>query len=113
MDSARNPGDHAQWLSRRAGLDQLSNRGVGWWHKVFPPTLTTALWLMPMVTQRLPQLFEGIARGYFSYTAAGKIESERAIWCSQMMDSAEKGKAFEQAIMPAQMLSQIAVLLAR
>ena len=47
-----------------------------------------------------------IARGYFSYTATEDQQASE-IWYNQMMDSAEKGKAFEQAIMPAQMLSQV------
>ncbi len=45
--------------------------------------------------------------GYFSYTATEDQLEQAKSWYNQMMDSAEKGKAFEQAIMPAQMLSQV------
>ncbi len=58
-------------------------------------------------TQRLPQLFRALLEGYFSYTATeDQLEQAKSRY-NQMMDSAEKGKAFEQAIMPAQMLSQV------
>lgn len=63
-------------------------------------------------TQRLPQLFQALLEGYFSYTATEDQLEQAKSWYNQMMDSAEKGKAFEQAIMPAQMLAS-AVLLAR
>ncbi len=58
-------------------------------------------------TQRLPQLFRALLEGYFSYTATEDQLEQAKSWYNQMMDSAEKGKAFEQAIMPAQMLSQV------
>lgn len=58
-------------------------------------------------TQRLPQLFQALLEGYFSYTATEDQLEQAKSWYNQMMDSAEKGKAFEQAIMPAQMLSQV------
>ena len=57
--------------------------------------------------QRLPQLFQALLEGYFSYTATEDQLEQAKSWYNQMMDSAEKGKAFEQAIMPAQMLSQV------
>ncbi|MBF4176343.1 pitrilysin [Lelliottia nimipressuralis] len=58
-------------------------------------------------TQRLPQLFQALLEGYFSYTATEEQLEQAKSWYAQMMDSAEKGKAFDQAIMPVQMLSQI------
>ncbi len=48
-----------------------------------------------------------LLEGYFSYTATEDQLEQAKSWYNQMMDSAEKGKAFEQAIMPAQMLSQV------
>ncbi len=58
-------------------------------------------------TQRLPQLLQALLEGYFNYTATEDQLEQAKSWYNQMMDSAEKGKAFEQAIMPAQMLSQV------
>ncbi|MFA1645695.1 MAG: pitrilysin, partial [Enterobacteriaceae bacterium] len=58
-------------------------------------------------TQRLPQLFQALLAGYFSYTPTEDQLEQAKSWYAQMMDSAEKGKAFDQAIMPVQMLSQI------
>jgi protease-3 len=58
-------------------------------------------------TQRLPQLFQALLEGYFSYTPTEDQLEQAKSWYTQMMDSAEKGKAFDQAIMPVQMLSQI------
>ncbi len=63
MDSARNQVMFAlnDYLAGLA-LDQLSNRasvgGIS-----FPPMLTTALWLMPMVTPSACRSCSGIARG--------------------------------------------------
>jgi protease-3 len=58
-------------------------------------------------TQRLPQLFQALLKGYFSYTPTEEQLEQAKSWYAQMMDSAEKGKAYDQAIMPVQMLSQI------
>lgn len=48
-----------------------------------------------------------LLEGYFSYTPTEECLSRPSSWYAQMMDSAEKGKAYDQALMPAQMLSQI------
>lgn len=58
-------------------------------------------------TQRLPQLFKALLAGYFSYTPTQEQLEQAKSWYAQMMDSAEKGKAYDQAIMPIQMVSQV------
>ena len=58
-------------------------------------------------TQRLPQLFTALLDGYFSYTPTEDQLEQAKSWYAQMMDSADKGKAYDQAIMPIQMLSQV------
>ena len=88
-------------------LDQLSNQaavgGIG-----FSTNANNGLMLNANgYTQRLPQLFKALLEGYFSYTATEEQLEQAKSWYVQMMDSAEKGKAFDQAIMPVQMLSQV------
>ena len=88
-------------------LDQLSNQasvgGIG-----FSTNANNGLMLnADGYTQRLPQLFQALLEGYFRYTAAEWQLEQAKSWYSQMMDSAEKGKAYEQAIMPVQMISQV------
>lgn len=56
-------------------------------------------------TQRLPQLFLALLEGYFSYDATDEQLAQEKSWYTQMMDTAEKGKTYEQAIMPVQMIS--------
>lgn len=46
-------------------------------------------------------------QGYFSYHTTEEQLAQAKSWYAQMMDSADKGKAYEQAIMPVQMLSQV------
>lgn len=80
-------------------LDQLSNRaavgGIG-----FSTNANNGLMLnADGYTQRLPQLFRALLAGYFSYTATEEQLEQAKSRYSQMMDSAEKGKAYEQAIM--------------
>ncbi|HDU4083427.1 TPA: pitrilysin [Klebsiella aerogenes] len=58
-------------------------------------------------TQRLPQLFTALLDGYFSYTPTEEQLEQAKSWYAQMMDSADKGKAYDQAIMPIQILSQV------
>ncbi|MGG7833228.1 pitrilysin [Klebsiella aerogenes] len=58
-------------------------------------------------TQRLPQLFTALLDGYFSHTPTEEQLEQAKSWYAQMMDSADKGKAYDQAIMPIQMLSQV------
>ena len=108
MDSARNQVMFAlnDYLAGLA-LDQLSNQasvgGIS-----FSTNANNGLMVNANgYTQRLPQLFQALLEGYFSYTATEDQLEQAKSWYNKMMDSAEKGKAFEQAIMPAQMLSQV------
>lgn len=108
MDSARNQVMFAlnDYLAGLA-LDQLSNQasvgGIS-----FSTNANNGLMVNANgYTQHLPQLFQALLEGYFSYTATEDQLEQAKSWYNQMMDSAEKGKAFEQAIMPAQMLSQV------
>ena len=108
MDSARNQVLFAlnDYLAGIA-LDQLSNQaavgGIG-----FSTNANNGLMLNANgYTQRLPQLFQALLSGYFSYTSTDEQLEQAKSWYAQMMDSAEKGKAYDQAIMPVQMLSQV------
>lgn len=108
MDSAKNQVMFAlnDYLAGIA-LDQLSNQaavgGIS-----FSTNANNGLMVNANgYTQRLPQLFEALLDGYFSYTPTEEQLEQAKSWYAQMMDSAEKGKAFDQAIMPVQMLSQI------
>ncbi len=108
MDSAKNQVMFAlnDYLAGIA-LDQLSNQasvgGIG-----FSSNANNGLMLNANgYTQHLPQLFSDLLAGYFSYTATEDQLAQAKSWYAQMMDSAEKGKAYEQAIMPTQMLSQV------
>ncbi|MFU1917203.1 pitrilysin, partial [Klebsiella pneumoniae] len=58
-------------------------------------------------TQHLPALFSDLLQGYFSYTPTEEQLEQAKSWYAQMIDSAEKGKAYDQAIMPIQMVSQV------
>jgi len=108
MDSAKNQVMFAlnDYLAGIA-LDQLSNQaavgGIS-----FSTNANNGLMLNANgYTQHLPQLFSDLLAGYFSYTPTEDQLAQAKSWYAQMMDSAEKGKAYEQAIMPAQMLSQV------
>ncbi|WP_330982833.1 MULTISPECIES: pitrilysin [Enterobacterales] len=108
MDSARNQVMFAlnDYLAGIA-LDQLSNQAA-----VGGISFSTGANNGLMVnangyTQRLPQLFDALLQGYFSYQPTEEQLEQAKSWYTQMMDSAEKGKAFDQAIMPIQMLSQV------
>lgn len=88
-------------------LDRLSNQasvgGIG-----FSTNANNGLMLNANgYTQRLPKLFTALLEGYFSYTPTEDQLAQAKSWYAQMMDSAEKGKAYEQAIVPVQMLSQV------
>ena len=108
MDSARNQvmfalNDYLAGIS----LDQLSNQaavgGIS-----FSTGANNGLMLNANgYTQRLPQLFDALLQGYFSYQTTEEQLAQAKSWYAQMMDSADKGKAYEQAIMPVQMLSQV------
>lgn len=108
MDSAKNQVVFAlnDYLAGLA-LDQLSNQaavgGIG-----FSTNANNGLMLNANgYTQRLPQLFSALLEGYFSYTPTEEQLTQAKSWYSRMMASAEKGKAFDQAIMPVQMISQV------
>ena len=108
MDSAKNQVMFAlnDYLAGLA-LDQLSNQaavgGIS-----FSTNANNGLMLNANgYTQHLPQLFKDLLAGYFSYTPTEDQLAQAKSWYAQMMDSAEKGKAYEQAIMPVQMLSQV------
>ena len=108
MDSAKNQVMFAlnDYLAGLA-LDQLSNQaavgGIS-----FSTNANNGLMLNANgYTQHLPKLFKDLLAGYFSYTPTEDQLAQAKSWYAQMMDSAEKGKAYEQAIMPAQMLSQV------
>ncbi|MGS9064151.1 hypothetical protein ACQWHL_25495, partial [Salmonella enterica subsp. enterica serovar Infantis] len=58
-------------------------------------------------TQRLPQLFLALLEGYFSYDATEEQLAQAKSGYTQMRDSAVKGNAYEQAIMPVQMISLV------
>lgn len=108
MDSAKNQVMFAlnDYLAGIA-LDQLSNQaavgGIS-----FSTGANNGLMLNANgYTQRLPQLFSALLEGYFSYTPTEDQLEQAKSWYKQMMDSADKGKAYEQAIMPVQMVSQV------
>ena len=108
MDSAKNQVLFAlnDYLAGVA-LDELSNQaavgGIS-----FSTNANNGLMLNANgYTQRLPQLFQALLNGYFSYTATEEQLQQAKSWYSRMLESAEKGKAYEQAIMPVQMVSQV------
>ncbi|WP_151993260.1 pitrilysin [Buttiauxella massiliensis] len=108
MDSAKNQVLFAlnDYLAGIA-LDELSNQasigGIG-----FSTNANSGLMVNANgYTQRLPQLFEALLKGYFSYTPTQEQLDQAKSWYAQMMDSADKGKAYDQAIMPVQMMSQV------
>lgn len=108
MDSARSQVMFAlnDYLAGIA-LDQLSNQAA-----VGGITFSTGANNGLMVnangyTQRLPQLFTALLDGYFSYVPTEEQLEQAKSWYAQMMDSADKGKAYDQSIMPAQMVSQV------
>lgn len=108
MDSAKNQVLFAlnDYLAGIA-LDQLSNQaavgGISFSTNANHGLMVNA----NGYTQRLPQLFLALLEGYFSYIPTEEQLEQAKSWYALMMDSAEKGKAFDQAMMPVQMLSQI------
>jgi len=88
-------------------LDQLSNQaavgGIS-----FSTQANNGLMLNAYgYTQRLPQLFTALLDGYFTYTPTEEQLAQAKSWYKQMLISAEKGKAFDQASMPIEMLSYV------
>ncbi len=58
-------------------------------------------------TQRLPDLMKTLLKRYASYQPDRQQLDQAKSWYLERLDSADKGKAFELAIQPAQMLSQL------
>ena len=58
-------------------------------------------------TQRLPKLMKQLLEGYASFTPTEQQLEQAKSWYLERLDSAEKGKAFELAIQPAQLLSRL------
>jgi protease-3 len=58
-------------------------------------------------TQRLPQLLTSLIEGYSSFTPTEEQLTQAKSWYLEQLDSAEKGKAFELAIQPVQMVSRV------
>ncbi|MTD28328.1 pitrilysin [Erwinia sorbitola] len=58
-------------------------------------------------TQRLPKLMGELLDGYASFTPTQQQLEQAKSWYLERLDAAEKGKAFEMAIQPAQLLSQL------
>lgn len=58
-------------------------------------------------TQRLPKLMSQLLKGYSSFTPTQAQLEQAKSWYLERLDAADKGKAFELAIQPAQLLSQL------
>lgn len=58
-------------------------------------------------TQRLPKLMNQLVAGYASFTPSEQQLAQAKSWYLEQLDAAEKGKAFELAIQPAQLLSKL------
>lgn len=58
-------------------------------------------------TQRLPQLLTSLIEGYSTFTPTEDQLAQAKSWYLEQLDSAEKGKAFELAIQPVQMVSRV------
>ena len=58
-------------------------------------------------TQRLPELLKKLVEGYASFQPDAQQLEQAKSWYQDRLEAAEKGKAFEQAIQPMQMLSQL------
>lgn len=58
-------------------------------------------------TQRLPQLLTSLIEGYARFTPTSAQLEQAKSWYLEQLDAAEKGKAFELAIQPIQMISRV------
>ncbi|CCJ99319.1 Protease III precursor [Cronobacter malonaticus 507] len=88
-------------------LDQLSNQasvgGIS-----FSSSANSGLLISANgYTQHLRKLFLTLLDGYFSYEPTEDQLAQAKSWYKQMLASAEQGKAYDQAIMPVQMVSQV------
>ncbi|MBA2815541.1 pitrilysin [Candidatus Pantoea persica] len=58
-------------------------------------------------TQRLPTLLKKLVEGYATFQPSAQQLEQAKSWYLDRLDAADKGKAFELAIQPMQMLSQL------
>jgi len=58
-------------------------------------------------TQRLPTLLKKLVEGYATFQPTAQQLEQAKSWYLDQLDAADKGKAFELAIQPMQMLSQL------
>ncbi len=58
-------------------------------------------------TQQFSRLFEELVSGYFSYIPTEEQFTQAKSWYEQRLSAADKGKAYEQALLPAQVISQL------
>ncbi len=58
-------------------------------------------------TQRMPQLLASLVEGYSDFTPTKDQLAQAKSWYREQLDVAEKGKAYELAIQPANMLSRV------
>ncbi|CAK9884340.1 MAG: Protease 3 [Candidatus Erwinia impunctatus] len=58
-------------------------------------------------TQYLPTLTEALLRDYANYQTDEQQLAQAKAWYLERLDAAERGKAFEQALQPAQLVSQL------
>lgn len=58
-------------------------------------------------TQRLPTLLKKLVEGYATFQPTTQQLEQAKSWYLDQLDAADKGKAFEMAIQPMQMLSQL------
>lgn len=108
MSSARNQvlfalNDYMAGLA----LDRLSNQasvgGIG-----FSTSANNGLVLNANgYTQHMPTLFTDLLAGYFNYQSNDAQLAQAKSWYLQMLASAEKAKAYDQAMLPVQMVSQV------
>ncbi|PVZ85330.1 pitrilysin [Serratia sp. S1B] len=108
MDSARNQVlfslmDYLAGLS----LDQLSYQAAVGGISFSTSSNNGLLFNANGYTQRLPQLLTALIEGYASFTPTEEQLEQAKSWYLEQLDSAEKGKAFELAIQPAQALSRV------
>ncbi len=73
-------------------LDQLSNQGRCRWDQLLPAINNGLMVNANGYTQRLPQLFEGVAGGLFQPRQRKSSLSRRSPWYAQMMDSLRKAR---------------------
>lgn len=108
MDSAKNQvlfalNDYMAGLA----LDELSQRAAVGGISFFSHANSGLMINANGYTQQLPRLFKALVSGYFTYIPTEEQLSQAKSWYQQMLDGADKGKAYEQALFPAGVLSQL------